>query len=288
MSAFPSPPMNSGLFDRKDPASDMTLRRPRVRVAIIASLYPARMTAKRPGFKPQSFFEIAAAEDLNTPAVCVIQQQTENPYMGHGRAPDVKWEAEDVAADLVMEWGSGLPGGGGEATPAIWISEGARPGGNGDWIIPQAEIDFHRLRQDAVLKNLVQEARWFHGQKQDNAILPVSHKAAEWLNIEGEEWQKKLTSDARFKCGFCKSTCERGTIICPNCKQILDRDAFDAMNLKTHRTEMAFEGTAEPFTPPTASEDASDIAALKLAEEEMGIPPDEVAPRAKDRKLTAA
>ncbi len=269
----------SGLQVVTAPESLYTTRR--LRVAIIASLYPSRMTAKRAGFSPQPTYEIAQPSDLFTPALCVVQQQTERPYMGYERALPRKWEAEDVAADLVQEWSSGLPGSGADeagARPAVWVSEGAKPGGNGDWIIPQEEIEHFRRRQDAILRNLIHQARWFHSQKQESSILPVMRIAAEWLNIEGEEWQRRLTSDATFKCRFCKGTLEAGAVVCIHCKEIVDRKGYDALKSVEHATEMAFEGDKTPYdgSNPIADGDPFEEAERNRLANEMGLPPDEV------------
>ncbi len=218
--------------------------------AVIASLFPTPFNAKRPGFNPQPSFEIEACTDLSKPKVCEVLMQEERPYMGLGRTGFQTWEADQVADDLINSWAGGALGRneGQGAIPAIWRSEGAYKGANGEWIIPQEEIDFHRQRQDGVLNNLVLMARILYNNKIDP--LPVMRRAADFLKIAGEAWQHEMTSDARFECPYCKAVNKNGAAVCQNCNNIINNEEYERIRARITRSENAIEGLPDDEEAP--------------------------------------
>jgi len=221
--------------------------------AVVVSLYPAPLgEVKRPGFLPTPTFTMPACNSLDNPVLLVVPMQTEKFYVGHDRTMTTAWAAKDVAEDIVREWTSGLPGtnlavG---ALPGVWVSEGAHQV-NGEWVIPQAELDAQRKGLDLTLRRLVMTARELHGTDGKNAtqILPVMHTAAKWLKVEGEAWQQDLTSEARFSCPFCKGVNQNGASTCIHCKNVIDQKKFDATRALIQRHEDAIEGTDNDAPP---------------------------------------
>lgn len=217
-------------------------------VAIIASLFPARLgPVKRALFSPQRTYEIEPCEDLNTPQILVVHQQSEEPYMGLGRTALRTWEGYQVADDILNEMKSGLPGTNSEvgAEPGVWISVGAYFA-DGKWVIPQEEIAEHRKQLNLTLRRLIMIARELHNKGEGRSILPVMHKAAEFSRITGEKWQQDLSSDARTKCPFCTQIVDLDgeglPPICIGCKQIINKPRYERVVAMTMRAETAIEG----------------------------------------------
>ncbi len=224
--------------------------------AVVVSLYPAPMgNVRRAGFSPNPVFSMPACESLDKPVLLVVPMQTERPYMGHGRHSTQTWTAKDVAEDIVREWAGGLPGTNlsAGALPGVWVSEGAQLV-NGEWVIPQAELNAQRKGVDLTLRRLVMTARTLYGNdgKHSDQILPVMHTAAKWLKIEGEAWQQDLSSEARFSCDFCKKVNEKGASVCWNCRNILDQKKFNATRALIQRFDDAIEGTSSDAPPDEA------------------------------------
>lgn len=232
-------------------------------IAVIASLFPAPFNAKRPGFHPQPFYAIKACKDLTEPQVCEVLMQEEKPYMGYGRVGFQTWPADQVADDLVNSWAGGALGRNDSegAIPGIWRSEGAKKV-NGVWVIPQEEIELHRLQQDGVLNRLVQMARIFFNNKVDP--LPVMREAAVFLKISGEAWQHEMTSDARFECPYCKAVNKNGAAVCQNCNNVIDQPEFERIRAMIQRAENSLEGLPpdEEAPKPRASRRAVEKEAI--------------------------
>ncbi len=240
--------------------------------AVIASLYPARLgPVRRARYSPQPNYEIPACTDLNVPKILVVQQQREDPYMGLGRTARRTWEGYEVADDVVREMSGGLPGTneGVGAEAGVWVSTGAAFI-DGKWVIPQSEINAHRKGVDLTLARLVNIARELHVKGGGNNIIPIMHKAAEFLNIAGEPWQQPLTSDARSKCPFCTKVVEMDAEgfppMCEHCKNVLNQGRFDRVRASIQRHETAIEGTDYQDDPPEAMTPRQKAAAKKAAE----------------------
>ncbi len=222
-------------------------------VAVIASLYPAQLgPVRRASYSPQPNYEIPACTDLNVPQILVVRQQYEHPYMGLDRTALRTWEGYEVADDVLGEMVRGLPGTNGSAgaEAGAWVSAGAHFDSDfriHRWVIPQAEIDEHRPGLDLTLRRLILIAREFHAKGAGQSIIPIMHKAAEFLRISGEAWQQVLTSDARDQCPFCKAIVEMDAEgfppMCGGCKNVLNQARFDRVRQSIQRFETSIEGT---------------------------------------------
>lgn len=210
------------------------------RVAVIASLYPAPFRAQRPSFTQRDYV-IRRCTDLTKPEICVVEDQTERPYIGHGRVGTQTWAAADVAQDVVNEWSTGALGRADDRgdVPAIWVSEGAKFVG-GEWVIPQEEIAHWRAKQEGVLNRLYQIGRMMF-EKKLGEPLDVCKNAAEMLNIKGEPWQTVRTSQSSKPCPYCAEINSAEVAICRNCRQVLDKERFDQLQAAILKTELATE-----------------------------------------------
>lgn len=237
-----------------------------------------RLSAKRPHFSPNNNYIIEACQGLDEPTFLVVPQQEENPYMGLGRNARRTWDAFQVAEDVCNEMRTGLPGTNSEAgaNAGVWVSADAELV-NGQWVIPPQEMAEHRAEQDLVLKRLVHLARHLHSKGEGRAILPLMHKAAEWLKISGEPWQQELTSSARSLCPFCRKIVEADAITCAHCREILDIVRYNEARAVIRRAETALEGNDDgDETPPDeltpAAKRLATIAAKRAAEASVPVP----------------
>lgn len=183
----------------------------------IISRWPMPLTEERPRQKPRKTFTIPAAP-ADGFSTMEVTQQTENCYVAAGQHMELVIEAQESTNDLVQAFGKLTCGN--EGMIGVWAVEG-RP--TDEEILNSEQFRQAGVNQEALMQNLVREARALHKDNGGKGICEKHHVAAKYLKIEGDEWQgSTMTRAATQECPFCKTYVPSGAVICPKCTNIID------------------------------------------------------------------
>lgn len=203
----------------------------------IVSIWPMEQTAQRSLFKPSTpynqtnTFTLPAASK-EAPRLLTIGHFKQDFHLGEMIKPiPVQINDEDIARDLVATWadykGDGLRG-----RPGIWLTEIENP--TVEKVKASDEYRKAVHEQDEFAQAIVMEARELFRQKHYGSITRLHFAMADYLKIQGEEWQtyKPQASGSTKNCMFCTAVVPAQAIVCPNCHQVLDQTQFDALTAK--------------------------------------------------------
>lgn len=193
--------------------------------ATIISLFPLEINEPKPGLYP-GYFVIPAAPlgDFSYLVVgdAVFYQESKNEQMLTIRTP-----FHILAESIVHDFMTGHVGRViGEAEPGVfWV-----PGGYDNKKLIKAkfqnEIDEAEKKQLRWFEELVRMADdVFQRTQRHSSVNQLQRLAAKRLGIS-RPWGLR-TGDSENTCPFCKFEVPFGAVRCPNCREIINKDAYD-------------------------------------------------------------
>jgi hypothetical protein len=195
-----------------------------VKQASIVSVFPHEFRENKPGLHPGNF-HILAAESLDDPSITIINPSRYNIYLGENRNFSVDVPAYEVAKSLVADLVGSMVEYDIDAHAGLIAVDG---------ILTSITLKTKFNEQLTLLKS-VQE-RWFRKlvdladkdwsrTKSPMAVSDLQRTACKLLGLS-KEWSE--TSEARtvIECIACRSLIPSDSIICKNCKTVLNPEAY--------------------------------------------------------------
>lgn len=136
-----------------------------------------------------------------------------------------------IAQSIVRDYSNGMPWFGPEQKPGLFYVIG-------DFDVKRPEhkalLDDARAKQIAWFKILVKQADnlWARTNGNSLAIADDMKLAARELNLMDKDWLKDQQTFEMVRCKACQTLVRNDTIVCPNCKIVLDAAAFAKLGLK--------------------------------------------------------
>ena len=201
--------------------------------ATVVSLFPKSVDAHKPGLFPNRFL-IPASDGKNVVVYHVDDKcfntrtipTEEDPIR---RTLIIPESADVIAASIVNDEIRSSFLADEDCSPALfWKSR--------VWSPEQIELEFSLDLANAKEK----QYRWFDKLLRDGddnwqtyrkhiAINDLHRMAARFLGVE-REWAKKPRPAHLKECRFCTSMIPDAAVVCPECKQVVDKEKFDEMS----------------------------------------------------------
>jgi len=150
-------------------------------------------------------------------------------YLDHDRGSiSIPQSPLKVARSVVNDWVEALLGVGEDAKPGIMAVVGDYPA-EAAAITFDAEIKALRAQQVNWFKNLVKIADddWARF-RQHKMITDLQRYACTALNID-REWNIDVKEEAIVKCPACQSVMPASSVVCPNCRCVMNKEAYDKL-----------------------------------------------------------
>lgn len=182
-------------------------------------------------------------------------QPEKQPHIVGGRIVPRTITGEEIAADIIQHWTTGVLGMTGDVRPGIWVVRDTIPmlEDNGTPIRdvygivqsrPATEAEKAAMWAEDLAENVACQARWgdfniLQGEvyatdtntKMRLLINPTMKASATYYGRE-VEWSDELKHDDRKLCQFCGKSIARGIVKCQFCHEIVDRAAYDKLTAK--------------------------------------------------------
>lgn len=180
-----------------------------------------------PEFKPGLFpndYVIPAATDEGLGIVVVSDGWTDIPQLDR-KTIRVPVPAAEIARSIVEDWKIAQLEIGAGAQPGLFYVDGAL---SEDEIVDELEAELNKARTEhsAWCRKLIKMADdlW--------AIRPITIQisasmvnAAKFLNVD-RAWLRNTLVEEITVCPSCTTKLITGTVVCPNCRVILDKDKY--------------------------------------------------------------
>lgn len=200
----------------------------------VVSLVPFWLREFKPGLIPGNF-DIAPS-DGTIPTCLVIGEAKHNVYIDETRGSlGVRDASDEVARSIVEDF----------MAAQLGISDGCHPGifwVVGSWTPSEVTKEFNK----ELLQAKLAQKRWFieickigdndwNRYHQHNVISDFQRKAAELLGYtrESHEWMAPSLVMGSQRCPACASAVAKDITICPNCRCILDKAKYEALDFAT-------------------------------------------------------
>lgn len=198
--------------------------------ALIVNLWPVELREARTHFLPaeegypaREFVLKAAPQDGFSKLVICDQIQKE--YVLRDTNRDALFSAREVALDIAQAVSKFACGTSGRMGVFVWEGK-ANP--TDEEIRLSEQYRNARGEQDVLMRNIVEDARVSFARS-----IPLQryhYMAADHLRIEGEKWQDRHTSrEVTTSCPYCKTIIQSDSVICANCKNVVDPVAYAAL-----------------------------------------------------------
>jgi hypothetical protein len=181
--------------------------------AVIATIFPIEMKAMRP-FDGVKTYILPAVKDQTEVRVLKVHAAFENVYAGNQKYVPQPVFGDEIAADLVKEWTTGLLGTENGLRPGIWILQGEEP--------TRAEVEQMRAMQTAYFEGLFTDAEDLFRQGKAADIHDLHRAAARWLGYESVPWLEAMRQKVLKECQFCITRIDARASVCPNCHRDLE------------------------------------------------------------------
>lgn len=229
----------------------------------IVSLAPFTIHCEMPGRSPATFYMPASKGE---PVLGYLGDGSSVYYMDADRGSLSVLTPSDTFAEEIIRTNrdTALLAAEGEGKPAIFSVEGRFK-----WPEDAAKVAYRRLDAEnnvletKTLRQLVDEATadqvkwykklvaladnlWNHPNgKRPNQISDLQRHAAKRLGIIKEWVDKEITIEA-VRCKYCRAVIDGESIVCPNCRQVLNKAAFKALNEEDKSDVPAPKPPADP------------------------------------------
>lgn len=199
-------------------------------------------------------------------------QPEKQPYIVGGRVFRNIIIGDEIAVDIIQHWTAGTLGMTGDVHPGIWVVRDVitltekDANGNDTGIAikdaygvvqsrPATEEEKATMWAQDLAENIAAQARWgeFNIQQADayakdenskmRLLIGPTMKAAAKYYGRDREWLEELKDGDTKTCPFCVKSIDRRVIKCPHCSEIVDRAAYDKINVKS------------PLAPPLSPAD---------------------------------
>lgn len=189
----------------------------------IVSLIPFDIHEQKPLY-PGDFF-IPAVKDGDI-EVLVIGDSVSFSYIDEHRGTmKIPVPSEEIAKAVVNDYENSQLARTAENGPGIFFVPG-------EHTKQEIKLKF----RDEVTKYRNRQVRWFTSlvkaaddtwekTRQHKTISDIERYAANYLNLD-RAW---LISPQMTKCVACKTTVEEGAVICPNCRAVLNKEAYEKL-----------------------------------------------------------
>ena len=237
----------------------------------IVSIWPLELQESRPMFSPVKVFTVPPA----TPggfSTLQVTDATQRDYAGADQYMNMLVSAEELARDLVSSYRRFSCGNDGRI--GVFMMEGTP---TEQQIVADPQYQECKDEQDKLCRNLIIEARYLESKQLTGAIGARHFRAAEYLRVVGESWQNHdLKRDARMECPYCSKYIVSHAIKCPECKEVVNPEAYAAQLAKTNRlVEAAVQQNSISALKPSSKPvevDGIDPAALGKASAQKPTP----------------
>ena len=200
--------------------------------ATVVSIYPRAIREIKHTIQP-GMFEIAAGS-YEKPAILVVGSSSWWRFVNEDdHLLEIPTGATVVADSIVVDFCNGMLGCDmADSMPGLFYI----PGAHDAKAIKEAHksmLDRAKVKQDNWYKNLIQMADvlWARSNGNPLTISADMRLAAEHLNLQ-KDWMKDRGSIEMKRCLACGNINNVETIVCPNCKVILDSDRFAKLGMK--------------------------------------------------------
>lgn len=174
----------------------------------IFSVFPMAMKAER-AYNGATTYTLPAAKEQGEVTSCRVGNAFQFTYVGDGKWHDVPIFSDDIARDLLQEFGGSMVGQDQGHGPGIWMQELPDP--------DPALVEEYSARQVAFFEHLVNEADGLHKGGKANEITDLHRNAARWLGYLDFAWLEKLKPKSTKECTSCYSMIDGRAKICPIC-----------------------------------------------------------------------
>lgn len=189
----------------------------------ICSIVPFPLHARRPGFSTNQF-SMPKTERGHVSRL-VVEDVTEQIYVGNGVNRPNTISAAELAADLVAEWVQG------HASPnlehgklGVWIHPGGEDLTEKD-ILGSGMYHQAVKNQEPVARHMISLADGYAKNPKEIGNINESHRGlAEWLGVNDRPWQTVILFGAATECPFCGHAMKSSVPKCPNCKETVRPD----------------------------------------------------------------
>lgn len=199
-------------------------------VCTVVSLVPFPIREVKPGLIPGTF-EIPAAQN-ETPTCITVDKAMHYVYLDETRGSlQVRDSPDEVARSIVDDF----------VNSQLCISEDCRPGlfylvGNYTPVEVKAkfkdrledEIRIQRNWLQAIARMADDDWNKYH---QHNVVSDFQRIAAKLLSWRPEDhpWMSNRTVAESNRCPSCMTLTDKGVVVCPNCKAILDPEKYKTL-----------------------------------------------------------
>lgn len=192
--------------------------------ASIVSIFPHEFRETKPGLHP-GYFTVKAAESVDNPAITIVEPSRYYIYLGEKRNFPVDVPAYEVAKSLVADLIGSMVEYDVDAHAGLIAVDG---------VLTELTLKTKYSEQLTLLKS-VQE-RWFRKlvdladrdwsrTKSPMAVSDLQRTAATILGLT-KDWGETAKARSVVECIACKSLIPSDSIICKNCKTVLNPEAY--------------------------------------------------------------
>lgn len=199
-------------------------------VCTVFSLFPYPIEEEKPGLIPSRY--LIKASDTKRPEVYHVTRAMHYVYLDESRGSlQVRDAADEVASSLVNDFINAQLAVAEDAAPAIaWMA--------GHWT-PEALIKDHPVLLEQLRRRQVKwgellcrmaDSDW-NRYHRHNVVSDLQRRFAEILNYKPEdhEWMSSRTIETSNQCPSCTQLVAKSTVVCPNCRCILDQEAYSKL-----------------------------------------------------------
>lgn len=217
-------------------------------------------------FSPIKVFTVPAATHGDEFSTLEVTDATQRDYAGADQYMNMLISADELARDLVSSFRRFSCGNDGRI--GVFMMEGTP---TAEQVLADPQYQECRDEQDKLCRNLIIEARYLESKQLTGAIGARHFRSAEYLRVVGETWQNHdLKRDARMECPFCSKYIVSHAIKCPECKEVVNAEAYAAQIAKTNRlveaaTQQHQLSALKPSSKPVETEGIDPAALGKVS-----------------------